>query len=127
MNTTIFVPVLTSDAQWIFCNIEEAFMKLGLLNAEGKILTGFQSAEEAIASYKERQPQEPFALLHLSIARSFVGHLCADDRLAVGDADSAGRKPWKLNLDGCRFIYQHKAYSLLMEIVPVERTGICLY
>lgn len=102
-------------------------MKLGLLNAEGKILTGFQSAEEAIASYKERQPQEPFALLHLSIARSFVGHLCADDRLAVGDADSAGRKPWKLNLDGCRFIYQHKAYSLLMEIVPVERTGICLY
>jgi len=126
MKKTIFVPVLTSDAQWIFCNQQDAF-NLGLIHAEGKILSGYNTAEEAIAAYKERQTQEPFAVLHLILPQIWVEQLCLDGILTYKDQDSADRLLWKLTQEGCQIVYERQVFELLMQIVPVERTGICLY
>jgi len=126
MKKTIFVPVLTSDAQWIFCNQQDAF-NLGLIHAEGKILSGYNTADEAVASFMERQPQEPFAVLHLILPQVWIEQLVVDDLLTYNDTDKSGRLLWKLTQDGCQIVFERQVFELLMQIVPVKRSGICLY
>jgi hypothetical protein len=126
MKTTIFVPVLTSDAKWIFCNQETAF-DLGIIHAEGKILTGYHTAEEAVQAYEEKQPQEPFAILHLIVERDMHDSLAYSGALVGTGSDSRGRRLWTLNQEGCNFLFSQGKYQLLMEIIPVKQSGICLY
>jgi hypothetical protein len=126
MKTTIFVPVLTSDAKWIFCNAEEAF-DIGLTNGEGKMIRGYHSAEDAIASYKENQPQEAFAVLHLTIGNDMQHGLAYHGGINGTGTDKQGRRLWTVSRDASNFIFAQGKYKLLMEIVPVEHTGISLY
>jgi hypothetical protein len=124
--TTIFVPMHVGDAKWIFCDREIAFDQ-GFLNAEGKILTGYHTAADAIAFFKEKQPQEPFAVVHLSFDKNVHSALSIEAALVGTGSDSAGRGLWTLTRDGSNYLYARDNYELLMEIVPVERTGISLY
>ncbi len=126
MKATIFVPMLTTDAKWIFCNKETAF-DLGLIHAEGRILTGYHSAEEAVQAYQEKQPQEPFAVMHLVLARDIHDTLAFGGALVGTGSDSRGRRLWTLTQDGCNFLFAQGKYQLLMEIIPVTESGICLY
>ncbi|MBS2006045.1 MAG: hypothetical protein JST01_03315 [Cyanobacteria bacterium SZAS TMP-1] len=126
MKTTIFVPVHTHDAQWIFCNAEAAFAN-GLLNAAGKVLTGYHSDRDAIAAFMERQPQEPFALLHLRFDRDMQKGLSIAGYLKGSERDGADRPLWTLAREGSLTLFKSGRYKLLMEIVPVERSGIVLY
>lgn len=120
------MPMHVGDAKWIFCDRKIAFDQ-GFLNAEGKILTGYHRAAEAIASFKEKQPQEPFAVMHLSFDKNVHSALSIGGALVGTGSDSAGRSLWTLTRDGSNYLYANGNYQLLMEIVPVERTAISLY
>src|ERR1700679_809906 len=99
MNTTIFVPMLISDAKWIFCNTEEAFDQ-GLLNGEGKILTGYHCVADAISAAKEKQPQEPFAVMHVMLDESVRKCLSMAGALVSTNSDKAWRRLWTLTREG---------------------------
>jgi len=118
--------MLTTDAKWIFCNKETAF-DLGLIHAEGKTLTGYHSAEEAITAYLEKQPQEPFAVMHLIVERDIHDTLAYGGALVGTGSDSRDRRLWTLTQDGCNFLFTQGKYQLLMEIVPVKQSGIVMY
>lgn len=126
MKTTIFVAVLTADAKWIFCNREAAF-DMGLTNGEGKIIRGYHSAEDAISAFKENQPQEPFALLHLCIDSDMQHGLAYRGGIVGNGTDKQGRSTWTVTRDASNSLFAQGRYELLMEIVPVERTGVSLY
>ena len=118
--------MLESDAKWIFCNREEAF-DLGLVNGEGKIIRGYHTALDAVESQMAKKPQEPFAVMHLSFDADMQNNLAFGGALVGTGHDQAGRRMWTLSRDGANFLFAQGKYQLLMEIIPVERTGICLY
>lgn len=126
MNTVIFVPTISSSAAWIFCNREAAF-KNGVLNAAGKILTGYQNREDAISEFLAKQPAEPFALLRLSISNATQQFLAIKGWM-VGTNESAFGSPlWAIAQTGCIYLGAPEKAELTMEIVPVPPQKIVLY
>lgn len=126
MNTVIFVPTISSSATWIFCNREAAF-KNGVLNAAGKILSGYQNREDAISEFLTKQPAEPFALLRLSLSNATQQYL-ANKGWMVGTKESASGSPlWTIAQAGCIYLGAAEKAELTMEIIPVPPQEFVLY
>jgi hypothetical protein len=103
MTTTIFVPMHIGTAKWIFCYQEIAFDQ-GLLNAEGKILTGYHSAADAIDFFQEKKPQEPFAVMHVIFDTDMQSALSIGGTLVGTGSDSRGRSLWTLSREGSNYL-----------------------
>jgi len=126
MKTVIYVPTIGSSAQSIFCHRESSF-KNGLINAAGKILSGYQNRADAIEEALAKQPVEPFALLHLSFTTNVHSHLAMQGWLN-GLQKSAGGSPlWTLAQAGCIFLTAPDKAELVMEYIAVPPQAIVLY
>jgi hypothetical protein len=120
MNTEIFVPTIGSDASWIFCNREIAFHN-GLLNAAGKILTGFQNRQDAIDAMLAKQPAEPFALLRLVLSNGTQQLLAQKGWMKGTETSSNGAPLWTICQAGSIFLNTCEGAQLLMEYIPVPQ------
>ncbi len=126
MKTVIYVPTIGSSAKSIFCDREGSF-KNGLMNAQGKILTGYDNREDAIKETMAKQPAEPFALLHLSFISDVHTYLSMQGWLHGLAKSNAGAPLWTLQREGCIYLTDPQRADLLMEYIPVPPQAIVLY
>jgi hypothetical protein len=126
MNTVIFVPTISSSASWVFCNREAAF-KNGVLNAAGKILSGYQNRQDAIGETLAKLPPEPFALLRLTISSDTQQFLANKGWMIGTNESAAGARLWTIAQAGCIYLAAPEKADLTMEIIAVPPQKIVLY
>lgn len=120
MNTEIFIPTIGSDARWIFCNREIAFAN-GLLNAAGKVLTGYQHRQHAIDAMLAKQPAEPFALLRLVVTNKTQQMLAQRGWMKGNQTSADGAPLWTICQEGSIFLNTCDGAELLMEYINVPQ------